>query len=54
MRLRVVLIVAVLAVVGTSCSNTLGRTMPECDGASSTIVLAVQSVPGSAYVSCIE
>ena len=54
MRLRVVLIVVVLAVVATSCSNTLGRTMPECDGASSTIVLAVQSVPGSAYVSCIE
>ena len=39
---------------GQRCSTPLGRTMPECDAASSSLVLSVQSVPGADYVSCID
>ncbi len=43
-----------LALLVTGCSSELGRSVPECDTVGATIVLAVQSVPGSAYVSCVE
>ena len=43
-----------LALLVTGCSSELGRSVPECDAAGATMVLAVQSVPGSAYVSCVE
>ena len=47
-------LVVMLALLTGACSSTLGRTMPECDAASATMLLAVQSVPGAAYVSCID
>ena len=43
-----------LALLVTGCSSELGRSVPECDTPGATVVLAVQSVPGSAYVSCVE
>lgn len=52
MRLRLAALVA-LALLAAGCSRTLGRTMPECDAGSATMVLAVQSVPSSDYVSCV-
>ena len=53
MRARWTLVV-MLALLAGACSSTLGRTMPECEETSPTMVLAVQSVPGAAYVSCID
>jgi hypothetical protein len=47
-------LLAVIALVSSACSSGLGRTMPECERGSATLVLAVQSVPGSHYVSCVE
>ena len=37
----------------TSCGN-LGRSVPECDDPGSSVVLSVQSVPGTAYAPCIN
>lgn len=56
MRRSLPAIVGILAggLLAAGCSTTLGRTMPECDTASATMVLAVQSVPGSDYVSCVN
>jgi hypothetical protein len=51
---RAIGVVAVFAALLGACSNPLGPAMPECDRASGTMVLAVQAVPGSRYVSCIE
>lgn len=47
-------VIALSAGLLAACSTPLGPSMPECDRASSTMILAVQSVPGSRYVSCIE
>jgi len=49
---RIALLTAL--VLATGCTNPLGTSMPECERGSSTMVLAVQSVPGSRYVSCVE
>lgn len=51
---RVLLLMIAIAIVGSGCATTLGRTMPECDSGSATMVLAVQSVPYAEYVSCIN
>jgi hypothetical protein len=51
---RLLLLFVAAAVAGAGCASTLGAVVPECDEPSGTIVLAVQSVPGSRYVSCIE
>lgn len=51
---RYLLTVASLALLAAGCSTTLGRSVPECDVGSATLVLAVQSVPSSDYVSCID
>lgn len=51
---RTLLAITVTALALTGCSSQLGAVVPECDRASGTMVLAVQSVPGSRYVSCIE
>ena len=51
---RLVPLLALATLMLSACSNTLGPTMPECDRASGTMVLSVQAVPGSRYVSCIE
>ena len=50
---RYLITVAALAMVAAGCANTLGRSVPECDHGSGTLVLAVQSVPSSDYVSCV-
>ena len=50
---RFALAVAALAMISAGCATTLGRSVPECDQGSATMVLAVQSVPTSDYVSCI-
>ena len=52
---RLAVPLALLALLATGCGNPLGRSVPECDvGISGTMVLQVQSVPGSPYVSCID
>jgi hypothetical protein len=53
---RCALLLVGIALVGSACSSELGRTLPECDsaGASATLVLAVQSVPGARYISCVR
>jgi len=50
---RSVLLVTLMAMISARCTTTLGRTIPECDQGSATMVLAVQSVPTSDYVACI-
>jgi hypothetical protein len=42
-----------LALVASGCATTLGRSVPECDDAHGTLILSIQSVPGSQYVSCV-
>lgn len=51
---RRLMLVAALAMVAAACANPLGRSVPECDTARGSMVLQVQSVPGAAYVSCIN
>lgn len=53
MRLRLGLVLALLLLT-TACAVPLGRSVPECDSIGTTLVLEVQSVPGSAYVSCVN
>jgi hypothetical protein len=50
---RLAIPLAVLALVASGCTTPLGRSVPECDDAAGTLILAIQSVPGSPYVSCI-
>ena len=50
---RLATTLAVFALVASGCATTLGRSIPECDDAKGTLILAIQSVPGSQYVSCI-
>jgi len=47
-------VLTVIAVFVSACANPLGRTVPECDSAGNSMVLQVQSVPGSAYVACVN
>jgi hypothetical protein len=51
---RNIALVLVLAAAVTACTNPLGRSVPECDSVRASLVLGVQSVPGAAYVSCIN
>ena len=51
---RTSILIVSLALVITACSSELGRSVPECEAAGATTVLAVQSVPGSSYVSCVN
>ena len=37
----------------TACGTSLGRHPPECDNPGGSMVLSVQSVPGTAYAPCI-
>lgn len=50
---RLAILLALLALVASGCASTLGRSVPECDDAQGTLILAIQSVPGSQYVSCV-
>ena len=50
---RLAITLGVFALVASGCATTLGRSIPECDDAQGTLILAIQSVPGSQYVSCI-
>jgi hypothetical protein len=50
---RLAIILAVLALVASGCATPLGRSVPDCDDAHGTLILAIQSVPRSPYVSCI-
>jgi hypothetical protein len=50
---RLAIPLAVLALVASGCATTLGRSIPECDDAQGTLILSIQAVPGSQYVSCI-
>ena len=50
---RYVVTIAALAMIAAGCASEVGRSVPECDHGSGTMVLAVQSVPASDYVSCI-
>lgn len=43
-----------IGVLLSACAVPLGRSLPECDSVKTSVVLEVQSVPGSAYVSCIN
>ena len=51
---RNIALILVLAAVVTACANPLGRSVPECDTVRGSLVLGVQSVPGAAYVACIN
>lgn len=37
-----------------SCGSNLGRSVPDCDGLGASMVLSVQSVPGTAFAPCIN
>jgi len=50
---RLAIPLAMLALVASGCATTLGRSVPECDDAQGTLILSIQSVPGSQYVSCV-
>ena len=50
---RFAILLALLTLVASGCGTTLGRSVPECDDAQGTLILSIQSVPGSQYVSCI-
>lgn len=50
---RLAIPLAMFALVASGCATTLGRSVPECDDAQGTLILSIQSVPGSQYVSCI-
>ncbi|HSJ70637.1 MAG TPA: hypothetical protein VLA29_03205 [Acidimicrobiia bacterium] len=53
---RVFLLLVGIGLLVSACSSELGRALPECDrtSANATLVLAVQSVPGARYISCVE
>ncbi len=51
---RKVLLGLAIGVLASACANPIGRSVPECDAVRTSLVLEVQSVPGSAYVSCIN
>ncbi|MGI9528269.1 MAG: hypothetical protein ACR2NG_01035 [Acidimicrobiia bacterium] len=51
---RYLVTIAAVAMIAAGCANTLGRSVPECDRGTGTLVLAVQSVPTSDYISCVE
>ncbi len=53
MSRRLIFILAI-ATLATACTNSLGRSVPECDSVRTSMVLQVQSVPGASYVSCIN
>jgi hypothetical protein len=48
------LLALAVGVLASACTVPLGRTVPECDSATTSLVLQVQSVPGSAYVACVN
>ena len=48
------LLVLAAGLVVSACAVPLGRTLPECDNVATSVVMEVQSVPGSAFVSCIR
>jgi len=51
---RQLLLVFAIGLVVSACSLPLGRSAPECDEVATAAVIEVQSVPGSAFVSCIN
>jgi hypothetical protein len=51
---RKLFLMLAVGLVVSACSVPLGRSVPECDDVQSSVVLEVQSVAGSAFVSCIK
>jgi hypothetical protein len=51
---RRLVVVCAIGVVMSGCAVPLGRSAPECDAVETSVVLEVQSVPGSSYVSCLN
>ncbi len=51
---RKLLLMTAIGITLSACAVPLGRSVPECDAVMTSIVIEVQSVPGSAYVSCIN
>lgn len=43
-----------IGVLASACANPIGRSVPECDSVRTSLVLQVQSVPGSSYVACVN
>ena len=43
-----------IGVLASACANPIGRSVPECESVGSSMVLQVQSVPGSSFVSCVN
>jgi hypothetical protein len=43
-----------IVVVASACANPIGRSVPECESVGTSMVLQVQSVPGSSFVSCVN
>ena len=54
MRSRLLLAMSLLLVL-SGCSSQLGRDIPECDGGvTNSVVMQIQSVPGTFYVPCVS
>ncbi len=51
---RKLLLTLAIGVIVSSCAVPLGRSLPECDAVETSLVIEVQSVPGAAYVSCVN
>lgn len=43
-----------IGVLAAACANPIGRSVPECQSVGTSMVLQVQSVPGSRFVSCVD
>jgi hypothetical protein len=48
------LLTLVIGMILSACAVPLGRSVPECDTVMTSVVIEVQSVPGSGYVSCVN
>jgi hypothetical protein len=51
---RKLFLMVAIGVLLSACAVPLGRSLPECDSVKTSVVLEVQSVPGSSYVSCVN
>lgn len=51
---RLLVLTFAIGLMMSACAVPLGRHAPECDSVETSVVLEVQSVPGSSYVSCLN
>ncbi len=51
---RRLLVTLAIGLIASACAVPLGRSVPECDSVMTSVVLEVQTVPGSSFVSCVN